>query len=50
MKKIFASIIFQASVLIVVGQSKTLVPALNNKDVIGIWQGHYEQTASIKVW
>jgi len=43
MRKIILSLMFQVLVLFVVAQSKTQAPALNLKDVIGVWQGYYEQ-------
>lgn len=43
MRKIIIALIFQVPVLFTVAQSKTSAPDLNLKDVIGVWEGYYEQ-------
>ena len=44
MRKLILAAIFQVLVLFLIAQSKTQAPALNPKDVIGVWQGYYEQS------
>ncbi len=48
MRKFIVVLIFQVSALFVVGQSKTQAPALNPKDVIGVWEGYYEENGIYK--
>jgi hypothetical protein len=43
MRKTIVTILCQALVLFVVAQSNTTSPNVDHKNIIGLWQGHYEQ-------